>query len=292
MTDTLHLVNSIHPTIINASELLLQLIDDYGEEATIPDYTFDKVKHYQDDLINIIDHRIIKYEPEFLEICSFLMINDFFSIINDDTRRYGKVEHAKMVVASKCGFFQIWYDSIFNVTGNDIYKRGIFFKDPHAELHLWSEHGHIDCIVWAREDHDIPWTAKTSEMAALNGHIDCLKYLHNNGCPWDNLTCRYASLQGHLECLKYAHSNGCPWNEETCNGAALHGHIECLEYAHNNGCPWMVTTCSYAALSGHLDCLKYAHLNGCPWDKKTCAHAALYGRFECLEYAQSNGCPE
>ena len=33
-----------------------------------------------------------------------------------------------------------------------------------------------------------------------------------NGCPWSEETCFEAALNGHLECLKYAHENGCPWD--------------------------------------------------------------------------------
>ena len=299
MSDTFHSVNSIHPTIINASELLMQLIDEYGDDATILAHTFNKVKHYQDDLINIIDNHIIKYEPEFLEICSFLMIYDFFSIITDDTRRHGKVENANMVLASKCSFSQIWYDSIFNATGHIIYLRGIFFKDPTAELHLWSEHGHIDCITWARASHDIPWSTKTSKVAALNGRIECLEYLHTNGCPWNEDACSSAAEYGQLDCLEYAHSNGCPWNEMTCSLAAWNGYLECLEYAHSNGCPWNSDVCRYSALNGNIDCLKYAHSNGCPWDEMTYTyahpmdiHSTLNGHIECLKYLSSNRCPE
>ena len=45
-------------------------------------------------------------------------------------------------------------------------------------------------------------------------------------------------LFGHLECLKYAHENECPWDKETCSSAAESGHLECLKYAHENGCHW------------------------------------------------------
>ena len=31
---------------------------------------------------------------------------------------------------------------------------------------------------------------------------------------------------GHLECMKYLHENGCPWNVETCETAAFWGHLE------------------------------------------------------------------
>ena len=75
------------------------------------------------------------------------------------------------------------------------------------------------------------------EQMALNGNLELLKVLRENGCPWDETTCDNAARNGHLECLKYAHENGCPWNEETCAIAAKNGHLECLRYAHENGCP-------------------------------------------------------
>jgi len=43
---------------------------------------------------------------------------------------------------------------------------------------------------------------------------------------------------GHLDCLKYAHENGLlHWNADTCLNAAFNGHLDCLKYAVENGCP-------------------------------------------------------
>ncbi len=86
------------------------------------------------------------------------------------------------------------------------------------------------------------------------------------GSPWNEQTCAIAALNGHLDCLIYAHENGCPWDEQTCANAALHGHFECLKYAVKNGCPWDHNTWYSATRDGHLDCLKYAVENGCPFD--------------------------
>jgi hypothetical protein len=74
-------------------------------------------------------------------------------------------------------------------------------------------------------------------QAAYDGHLKCLKYLHENGCAWNVWSCAFAALNGHLECLKYLHENGCEWDEFTCAYAASGGHLECLRYLHENGCP-------------------------------------------------------
>ena len=118
-------------------------------------------------------------------------------------------------------------------------------------------------ISWALEKCNEEKERFCSRVA-LNGNLDLLKYLHENGCPWDQSTCTCASLVGHLECLQYAHENECPWDEDTCKYAAEKGHLECLKYLHENGCPWDEDTCSEAAKNGHIECLKYAHENGCP----------------------------
>jgi len=38
-------------------------------------------------------------------------------------------------------------------------------------------------------------------------NLDFLKSAHENGCPWDEKTCSDAAYHGHLDCLKYAHEN-------------------------------------------------------------------------------------
>jgi len=142
-----------------------------------------------------------------------------------------------------------------------------------------------------RGEKGLWWDDLVCKHAASNGHLDCLKYLHENGCQWYEDTCSHAALNGHLDCLKYAHEQGCSWNEDTCAFAARNGHLECLKYAYEQECPWDEWTCANAALNGHLDCLTYAHNKGCQWDVWTCSLAAEAGHLNCLTYARENGCP-
>ena len=119
-----------------------------------------------------------------------------------------------------------------------------------------------------KEKYDIQYCCLISNgyIASENGHLECLKYAHENDCTWDEIICKYAAKNGYIECLKYAHENGCPWNEETCPYAAKYGHLECLKYAHENGCPWNEWTCKHASENRHLECLKYYIVNDCECD--------------------------
>jgi hypothetical protein len=153
-----------------------------------------------------------------------------------------------------------------------------------------ARHGYIECLKYLHEN-GCPWSSQTCRGAAYRGELACLKYAQENGCPWHELTCDVAARFGHLECLKYAHENGCHWSGDTTQFAAHHGHLECLKYLHENGCPWTTYICQYAAFGGYLECLKYAHENGCPWSEDTCRNAAEKGHLECLKYAKENGCP-
>jgi hypothetical protein len=143
----------------------------------------------------------------------------------------------------------------------------------------------------------------TCLIAAGEGHLEALRYGHENGCVVDAYTCYTAARNGHVDCLFYAHEctvakygcikskHGFPWGESTCRMAALNGRIVLLRYAHENGFLWDEATCEAAAENGHLECLRYAHENRCPWDTDTCKVAARNGHLVCLKYAIENGCP-
>ena len=99
--------------------------------------------------------------------------------------------------------------------------------------------------------------------------------------------CSTAALNGHLETLKWARANGCPWDEDTCTNAAANGHLEILKWARANGCPWNVSTCTNAAENGHLETLKWLRANGAPWNeeliRRDLTHAAVLEWLDGLE---------
>lgn len=181
------------------------------------------------------------------------------------------------------------------------HRRSMFAK-VHPDYRLINNilevaafNGHINCMKLGRAI-GVPWYTPSMwqksacDEAADTGNMECLVYAHANGSPWSTWTCRFAAGSGNLDCLKYCRENGIPWDEFTCTNAARNGRLECLVYARQNGCPWNADTCSMAALNGQLDCLKYCRENSCPWDTFTCEMAACTGKLNCLRYAIENGC--
>lgn len=142
---------------------------------------------------------------------------------------------------------------------------------------------------------------------------ECLKYAVSAGIGrFDDNTSMIAARLGHLDILRFCHENGCPWDVYTCYNAARYGNLECLQYAHENSCPWDICTILGAAQGGHMDRLKYAIENGCPLDEPkkvvpyglirchrpyydnrricVCPKELHNDQIACLKYAYQKGC--
>ena len=78
-------------------------------------------------------------------------------------------------------------------------------------VQFWPEYGGQQFIVPKQEPE---YNEDTTIFAALNGHLEYLKYLHENGYPWNIEATRVAASNGHLDCMKYLYRNGCPCSSE------------------------------------------------------------------------------
>ena len=154
--------------------------------------------------------------------------------------------------------------------------------------------------------------AETMIAAAEGGHLDVVKYLHENGCPWesdsDYESCdegnfnvwAAAASTGHLDVLKYVIDAGLPFIEtkkesmyartgavnvsEIMEKAAYGGHLNVLKYAHEIGWHFNSFTCNDACRGGHLDVLKYIFKIGCKYPD-----GLEYNYEECFLCASDNG---
>lgn len=83
--------------------------------------------------------------------------------------------------------------------------------------------------------------------AAGQGDFEELKRMHEYGMPLyhvnegfyeelDNNSASNAAENGHFDCLRYAHENGCELHFSLLINLAVNGYLDCLRYAIENGC--------------------------------------------------------
>jgi Ran GTPase-activating protein (RanGAP) involved in mRNA processing and transport len=130
------------------------------------------------------------------------------------------------------------------------------------------------------------------KIAAKNGQLDCLIFLHEENFSWDERAFTLAARNGHLKCLKYLYEKKCPYDkEEICKLVVEYGHLECLIFAHENGFPWdEFKICNKATKYGKFDCLKYLTEKGCLLNEKTFINAAKFGNLQILNWLVENNC--
>ena len=151
----------------------------------------------------------------------------------------------------------------------------------------------LELLKWAREEKKCEWDKYTINGAAEKGNLEMVKYCVANECPINEWTCAYAALNGHLECLRYLREEvKAPWDFYTAAWAARNGHLHILEYlVERKYGKYNGDACLWAAKNGHLDCLKYLHETAkAPWHYWAVRYAHE-NQPECLQYLLDNDCP-
>jgi len=153
----------------------------------------------------------------------------------------------------------------------------------------------LELLKWAREEKNCDWDELTIYMAASQGNLEMLKYCVANKCPIDKEACANAALNGHLECLKYLCEEAkAPWDRRTAHWAALNGPLHILKYLvkrkFDEFTEW---ACEDAAKNGHLDCLKYLHETAkVHWTSSRAVRKAFdNAQLKCVHYLLDNNCP-
>jgi len=152
----------------------------------------------------------------------------------------------------------------------------------------------LELLEWAREEKKCEWNGKTINAATRQGYLEMVKYCVANECPVNDYACACAARYGHLECLKYLHEEAkAPWASDTAIRAAINGHLHILEYlVERKFDKYDAWACECAAEKGHLDCLKYLHETAkAPWDEDAVYFAHENNHTECVQYLLDNNCP-
>ena len=166
----------------------------------------------------------------------------------------------------------------------------------------------LEFLKWAREVKHCEWDEETIKDAAHKGNLEMLKYCFSNGCPCDKKkSFEQVAVEGHLDCLRFLVDKVKPSRDmeaKVAMQAACSGHVDILKYlveereilndlnlSHNLNLNYCVAT---AARNGRLDCLKYLveEAKAPRNDFFYIAEARYFKHPECENYLLEKGCPE
>ena len=102
-----------------------------------------------------------------------------------------------------------------------------------------AENGHLEVLKYLREEEvKAPWGSTTACWAAQNGHLHILEYLVDRKFAFSTSACQAAAVHGHLDCLKYLHETAkWPWDYRAVREAHENKHPECVQYLLDKNCP-------------------------------------------------------
>ncbi len=164
-----------------------------------------------------------------------------------------------------------------------------------------AETNKLELLKWAREVKQCEWDEKTITVAALIGNLEMLKYCFSKGCPCDEKkSFEQVAVEGHLDCLRFLVDKVKPSRDmeaKVAIKAAGKGHTDIVKYLveERKISEEVKSECVYnAAKFGRLDCLKYLveEAKAPRNDFFYIAGARYFKHPECENYLLEKGCPE
>ena len=222
----------------------------------------------------------------------------FLYEVNTETRKLIKRSSRKRELKKKFKVSEMssistlevaWLQKLFESVGSRDYDS--WFCTFCSEV---AKTNKLELLEWAREWKHCDWDSKTMRIAAEQGNLEMVKYCVAKKCPINGWACAEAAGNGHLEVLKYLHEEAkAPWNFWTAAWAARSGHPHVLEYLVERKFEhfdrWAYRC---AAKPGQLDCLKFLHETvKAPWDSEAVRIAHENKHPECVQYLLDNNCP-
>jgi len=138
--------------------------------------------------------------------------------------------------------------------------------------------GHLDCLVYAHEhrfdDNEglsdgllniedkiemDNWYINAIEAACYTTHLDCVKFLYDNGYTSNVNLCFVAAYGGDLSCLQYVHEIGYELNDQVSLYALECDSVECVQYTYEHGCRWDRRFFALAVKKRAYKCMKYEY---------------------------------
>ncbi|GMF10911.1 unnamed protein product [Phytophthora lilii] len=198
-------------------------------------------------------------------------------------------------------------------------------EDPNIAMDAIAEDGDLPFLQWVYAHNFGRPTPRALEVAAFNGHLDIIEWLHVGPAKLalSFSVFNEAAQGGHLEVVKWLHAHQCPLTTTAMDSAAENGHLDVVQWLYKNRkecctsraldraarnghldiVQWLDSTresfycpaaINRAAESGHLEVVQWLHANraeGCSAEALDCAcHQGHLRVAKWLHATRSEGC--
>ena len=194
--------------------------------------------------------------------------------------RLSITQYNQVVFPEDCTLIQKEYDRLLDhvIKNNKAGQLRVLLecekcKNPNA-IDIAAENGHVECLHLLIEAK-CPIDEAVINIAASNGYVECLQLLLISKCPLDKYAIINAARNGHVECLKLLVESGVRNYDNEFNAfrhVVYNGHVDCVRYLIQNRIFEFPAAIWWAAESRHFDILQLLLDEGYPRDE---AHTYL-----------------
>jgi hypothetical protein len=162
-------------------------------------------------------------------------------------------------------------------------------SEPYIALSEAAYNGHLPCLMYCHEQ-DFPDDA----IGLSEDYFDMDPGRFHMAIDLSVMNALEAACYGeHLDCFRYLHEQGYTSDLNLCSFAAYNNTMDCLKYACEViGDPLDFTVTLHGLAADFVGCVEYVHLErGCPWNKRILVDALKKGAYKSFKFAYENGCP-
>ncbi len=194
-------------------------------------HSSNKIEHFTYEL----------YYDSYLDLIPIKHINPQNKIIVDLAIISGNVKILQIAINRGCIQYVTNYHSELAIKYGQLeifkllIKFGGVWSPKFADIAVI--HGHLNILVYAKQNNFALDMTKTYNMTLRYGHLDIIKFCVDNGIRIDDNDCNIVVMYGHLDILIWLNSEGCELKKQMYIGAQNHGKRKIIEWLENNDCP-------------------------------------------------------
>jgi hypothetical protein len=157
--------------------------------------------------------------------------------------------------------------------------------------------GSLDVTAWVKQQPGVECNLEAMKRAAEHGFTAICEYLYAEQCEWSSSVCFWAALNGHVDTLRWLHEHGCPWEaDEICIAAAESGSLDVLKYLQQHldaidlNAAMLTEMLNVAGRYNKLAAAQWLRQRGAEWPAVLGLGDEDLWPEEALTWAQAEGC--